>query len=226
MRNVLPVTASPATLAAPPRAKTTRATRMRTSAPEADATTTTPYCNPKLEVHQLDKAGGRPQITGGTIFFLPGSRDGFSLSPTKMRPMVQGRVCGARAAAILAHTVSLGVGVLRALLERAIWLFSIVDMTSVNGAAFRQLRVACETHTGVFDTATKRAAARAGKSAVSQMSRPPPPDKPRVACASNARCRWPPPPLGRRPSAAARLPSLADFVCVEGKAVDRKLNLA
>lgn len=42
---------------------------MRTSAPEADATTTTPYCNPKLEVHQLDKAGGRPQITGGAISF-------------------------------------------------------------------------------------------------------------------------------------------------------------
>jgi len=64
--------------------------------------------------------------------------------------MVQGGVCGARAAAMLAHTVSLGAGVLRTLLERAIWLFSIVDMTSVNGAAFRQVRVACETHTGVY----------------------------------------------------------------------------
>eukprot|EP00962_Isochrysis_galbana_P001841 scaffold476_cov111-Isochrysis_galbana.AAC.3 len=66
--------------------------------------------------------------------------------------MLLGRVCGARAPAMLVHTVSLGVGVLRALLERAIWLFSIVDMTSVNGAAFRQVRVACETHTGVFNT--------------------------------------------------------------------------
>eukprot|EP00962_Isochrysis_galbana_P036991 scaffold12862_cov116-Isochrysis_galbana.AAC.10 len=64
--------------------------------------------------------------------------------------IVQGRVCGARAAAMLAHTVSLGVGMLRGLLERAMLLFSIVDMTSVNGAAFRQVRVACETHTGVF----------------------------------------------------------------------------
>eukprot|EP00962_Isochrysis_galbana_P031999 scaffold10474_cov122-Isochrysis_galbana.AAC.6 len=52
--------------------------------------------------------------------------------------MVQGRVCGARAAAMLAHTVSLGVGMLRGLLERAILLFCVVDMTSVNGAAFRQ----------------------------------------------------------------------------------------
>eukprot|EP00962_Isochrysis_galbana_P011493 scaffold3222_cov116-Isochrysis_galbana.AAC.2 len=59
-------------------------------------------------------------------------------------------VRGARAAAMLAHTVSLGARVLRALLEREIWLFSIVDMTSVNGAAFRQVRVACETHTGVL----------------------------------------------------------------------------
>eukprot|EP00962_Isochrysis_galbana_P026717 scaffold8307_cov119-Isochrysis_galbana.AAC.15 len=56
-----------------------------------------------------------------------------------------------RAAAMLAHTVSLGVGMLRGLLERAILLFSIVDLTSVNGAAFRQVRVACETHTGVFE---------------------------------------------------------------------------
>eukprot|EP00962_Isochrysis_galbana_P033917 scaffold11426_cov139-Isochrysis_galbana.AAC.1 len=66
------------------------------------------------------------------------------------RRAVQGRVCGARAAAMLAHTVSLGVGMLRGLLERAILLFSIVDLMSVNGAAFRQVRVACETHTGVF----------------------------------------------------------------------------
>eukprot|EP00962_Isochrysis_galbana_P012870 scaffold3653_cov111-Isochrysis_galbana.AAC.1 len=57
----------------------------------------------------------------------------------------QRAVCGARAAAMLAHTVSLGVGMLRGLLERAILLFSIVDMMSVNGAAFRQVRVACET---------------------------------------------------------------------------------
>eukprot|EP00962_Isochrysis_galbana_P025580 scaffold7906_cov118-Isochrysis_galbana.AAC.1 len=64
--------------------------------------------------------------------------------------MVQGKACGARAAAMLAHTVSLGVGMLRGLLERAILLFSIVDLMSVNGAAFRQLRVASETHTGVF----------------------------------------------------------------------------
>eukprot|EP00962_Isochrysis_galbana_P010342 scaffold2860_cov106-Isochrysis_galbana.AAC.3 len=62
--------------------------------------------------------------------------------------VVQGRVCGVRAAAVLAHTVSLGVGMLRGLLERAKLLFSIVDLVSVNGAAFRQLRVACETHTG------------------------------------------------------------------------------
>jgi len=64
--------------------------------------------------------------------------------------MVQGKVCGARAAAMLAHTVSLGVGMLRGLLERAILLFAIVDLTSVNGTAFRQVRVACETHTGVL----------------------------------------------------------------------------
>jgi hypothetical protein len=59
-------------------------------------------------------------------------------------------MCGARASAMLVHTVSLGAGVLRALLERAKLLFSIVDMMSVNGAAFRQVRVACETLTGVF----------------------------------------------------------------------------
>eukprot|EP00962_Isochrysis_galbana_P061243 scaffold36304_cov121-Isochrysis_galbana.AAC.6 len=64
--------------------------------------------------------------------------------------VVQGRVCGVRAAAVLAHTVSLGVGMLRGLLERAKLLFTIVDLMSVNGAAFRQLRVACETHTGVL----------------------------------------------------------------------------
>eukprot|EP00962_Isochrysis_galbana_P030665 scaffold9945_cov138-Isochrysis_galbana.AAC.1 len=64
--------------------------------------------------------------------------------------MILGRVCGARAPAMLVHTVSLGAGVLRALLERAKLLFSIVDMMSVNGAAFRQVRVACETLTGVF----------------------------------------------------------------------------
>eukprot|EP00962_Isochrysis_galbana_P041115 scaffold15007_cov129-Isochrysis_galbana.AAC.4 len=63
--------------------------------------------------------------------------------------MMLGRVCGARAPAMLVHTVSLGAGVLRALLERAKLLFSIVDMMSVNGAAFRQVRVACETLTGV-----------------------------------------------------------------------------
>jgi len=59
-------------------------------------------------------------------------------------------MCGARASAMLVHTVSLDAGVLRALLERAKLLFSIVDMMSVNGAAFRQVRVACETLTGVF----------------------------------------------------------------------------
>eukprot|EP00962_Isochrysis_galbana_P051070 scaffold22420_cov124-Isochrysis_galbana.AAC.1 len=64
-----------------------------------------------------------------------------------MSSMVQGKACGARAAAMLAHTVSLGVGTLRGLLERAKLLFSIVDLMSVNGTAFRQLRVACETHT-------------------------------------------------------------------------------
>eukprot|EP00962_Isochrysis_galbana_P004551 scaffold1242_cov123-Isochrysis_galbana.AAC.4 len=57
--------------------------------------------------------------------------------------------CAVRAAAVLAHTVWLGVGMLRGLLERAKLLFAIVDLMSVNGAAFRQLRVACETHTGV-----------------------------------------------------------------------------
>eukprot|EP00962_Isochrysis_galbana_P044586 scaffold17350_cov103-Isochrysis_galbana.AAC.1 len=57
---------------------------------------------------------------------------------------VQGRACGARAAAMLAHTVSLGVGMLRGFLERAKLLFAIVDLMSVNGTAFRQLRVACE----------------------------------------------------------------------------------
>eukprot|EP00962_Isochrysis_galbana_P020169 scaffold5890_cov110-Isochrysis_galbana.AAC.9 len=61
-------------------------------------------------------------------------------------------VCGARASAMLVHTVSLGAGVLRALLERAKLLFSVVDMMSVNGAAFRQVRVACETLTGVSYT--------------------------------------------------------------------------
>eukprot|EP00962_Isochrysis_galbana_P040157 scaffold14521_cov121-Isochrysis_galbana.AAC.5 len=35
--------------------------------------------------------------------------------------------------------------------------------------------------------------------------------------ASNSRCRWPPPPLGRRLSAAARWPSLADFGVCGGK---------
>jgi len=34
------------------------------------------------------------------------------------------------------------VGMLRGLLERAILLFAIVDLTSVNGTAFRQVRVA------------------------------------------------------------------------------------
>eukprot|EP00962_Isochrysis_galbana_P016310 scaffold4659_cov125-Isochrysis_galbana.AAC.15 len=43
-----------------------------------------------------------------------------------------------------------------------IWLFSIVDMTSVNGAAFRQLRVACETHTGVISTAAEGPAGEVG----------------------------------------------------------------
>jgi len=51
---------------------------------------------------------------------------------------------------MLAHTVSLCVGMLRGLLERAKLSFAIVDLTSVNGTAFRQVRVACETHTGVF----------------------------------------------------------------------------
>jgi len=71
--------------------------------------------------------------------------------------IVQGKVCGVRAAAVLAHTVSLGVGMLRGLLERAKLLFPIVDMMSVNGAAFRQLRVACETHTGVFCSQKQKA---------------------------------------------------------------------
>eukprot|EP00962_Isochrysis_galbana_P014384 scaffold4121_cov104-Isochrysis_galbana.AAC.1 len=65
----------------------------------------------------------------------------------------EGCACAVRArrrCAMLMHTVSLGAGVLRALLERAKLLFSIVDMMSVNGAAFRQVRVACETLTGVF----------------------------------------------------------------------------
>eukprot|EP00962_Isochrysis_galbana_P035131 scaffold12001_cov116-Isochrysis_galbana.AAC.7 len=44
--------------------------------------------------------------------------------------VVQGRVCGVRAAAVLAHTVSLGVRMLRGLLERAKLLFSIVDLMS------------------------------------------------------------------------------------------------
>eukprot|EP00962_Isochrysis_galbana_P010254 scaffold2832_cov119-Isochrysis_galbana.AAC.1 len=70
--------------------------------------------------------------------------------------MMLGRVCGARAPAMLVHTVSLGAGVLRALLERAKLLFSIVDMMSVNGAAFRQVRVACETLTRVFRGLSKR----------------------------------------------------------------------
>eukprot|EP00962_Isochrysis_galbana_P052881 scaffold24349_cov111-Isochrysis_galbana.AAC.1 len=63
---------------------------------------------------------------------------------------VQGGACGARAAAMLAHTVSLCAGMLRGLLERAILLFAIVDLTSVIGTAFRLVRVACETHTGVL----------------------------------------------------------------------------
>eukprot|EP00962_Isochrysis_galbana_P004001 scaffold1114_cov124-Isochrysis_galbana.AAC.1 len=51
----------------------------------------------------------------------------------------EGGACGARAAAVLAHTVSvsLGVGMLRGLLERAKLLFAIVDLMSVNGTAFR-----------------------------------------------------------------------------------------
>eukprot|EP00962_Isochrysis_galbana_P047132 scaffold19172_cov129-Isochrysis_galbana.AAC.1 len=48
-----------------------------------------------------------------------------------------GGACGARAAAMLVHTVSLGVGMLRGLLERAKLLFAIVDLMSVNGTAFR-----------------------------------------------------------------------------------------
>jgi len=64
--------------------------------------------------------------------------------------LVQGGLCGVRAAAALARTVSLGVGMLRGLLERAKLLLAIVDLVSVNGTACRQLRVACETHTGVF----------------------------------------------------------------------------
>eukprot|EP00962_Isochrysis_galbana_P032929 scaffold10938_cov123-Isochrysis_galbana.AAC.4 len=72
-----------------------------------------------------------------------------------MSSMVQGKACGARAAAMLAHTVSLCVGMLRGLLERAKVLFAIVDLMSVNGTAFRQVRVACETHTGVFKDRNK-----------------------------------------------------------------------
>eukprot|EP00962_Isochrysis_galbana_P014686 scaffold4204_cov140-Isochrysis_galbana.AAC.9 len=64
--------------------------------------------------------------------------------------MALGKACGARAAAMLAHTVSLCDGMLRGLLERAKLLFAIVDLTSVNGTAFRQVRVACETHTQEF----------------------------------------------------------------------------
>eukprot|EP00962_Isochrysis_galbana_P014407 scaffold4127_cov124-Isochrysis_galbana.AAC.5 len=70
-----------------------------------------------------------------------------------MSSMVQGKACGARAAAMLAHTVSLCVGMLRGLLERAKVLFAIVDLMLVNGTAFRQVCVACETHTGVFHIA-------------------------------------------------------------------------
>eukprot|EP00962_Isochrysis_galbana_P003773 scaffold1054_cov116-Isochrysis_galbana.AAC.25 len=58
--------------------------------------------------------------------------------------------CGGNACAYRLVSVSLGVGMLRGLLERAKLLFAIVDLMSVNGTAFRQLRVACETHTGVF----------------------------------------------------------------------------
>jgi len=52
---------------------------------------------------------------------------------------VQGGACGARAAAMLAHTISLGVGMLSGLLERAKLLFAIVDLISVNvnGTSFR-----------------------------------------------------------------------------------------
>eukprot|EP00962_Isochrysis_galbana_P032043 scaffold10488_cov121-Isochrysis_galbana.AAC.6 len=63
----------------------------------------------------------------------------------------KGLRCACGAAAMLAHTVSLGVGMLRVLLERAKLLFAIVDLMSVNGTAFRQLRIACETHTGVVN---------------------------------------------------------------------------
>eukprot|EP00962_Isochrysis_galbana_P052835 scaffold24286_cov111-Isochrysis_galbana.AAC.4 len=44
---------------------------------------------------------------------------------------------------------------LRGLLERAKLLFAIVDLTSVNGTAFRQVCVACETHTGVAPSSLK-----------------------------------------------------------------------
>eukprot|EP00962_Isochrysis_galbana_P045174 scaffold17712_cov111-Isochrysis_galbana.AAC.7 len=74
--------------------------------------------------------------------------------------IVQGMACGARAAAMLAHTVSLCDGVLRGLLERAKSLFAIVDLMSVNGTAFRQVRAACEIHTGVFCIAYMKRAMR------------------------------------------------------------------
>eukprot|EP00962_Isochrysis_galbana_P034843 scaffold11873_cov180-Isochrysis_galbana.AAC.1 len=95
-------------------------------------------------------AGPEPMSSFDCWCLAPESTLRHPWTSQNLRRRSVGGVCGARAAAMLAHTVSLGAGVLRALLERAIWLFSIVDMTSVNGAAFRQVRVACETHTGVF----------------------------------------------------------------------------
>eukprot|EP00962_Isochrysis_galbana_P024972 scaffold7688_cov130-Isochrysis_galbana.AAC.23 len=69
-----------------------------------------------------------------------------------------------------------------------------------------------EARTSQLGLLSIRAAATTRRRAVTPTApdaRRPPPDKPRMACASNARCRWPPPPLGRRLSAAARWPSLA-----------------
>eukprot|EP00962_Isochrysis_galbana_P019569 scaffold5697_cov102-Isochrysis_galbana.AAC.2 len=85
----------------------------------------------------------RRSVLGSGVEFTGVCRPGFIVY------CAQGKVCGARAAAMLAHTVSLGVGMLRGLLERAKLLFAIVDLMSVNGTAFRQFLVACETHTGV-----------------------------------------------------------------------------
>eukprot|EP00962_Isochrysis_galbana_P014134 scaffold4027_cov158-Isochrysis_galbana.AAC.1 len=63
--------------------------------------------------------------------------------------MSVGRVWSARAAAVLSRTVSLVVKGLRDLLGGARLSIAIACGRSVNGAACRSVRVACETHTGV-----------------------------------------------------------------------------